>query len=50
MMQDWHFYRDVLLERIGDYAKQSPDVVPLECHNAIFRRIDLGHNQLPVNR
>ncbi|RKT98706.1 alkylhydroperoxidase [Burkholderia sp. Nafp2/4-1b] len=27
MMQDWNAYRDDLLERVGDYAKQSPDVV-----------------------
>ncbi|HKR42080.1 MAG TPA: carboxymuconolactone decarboxylase family protein [Paraburkholderia sp.] len=27
MMQDWNTYRDSLLERVGDYAKQSPDVL-----------------------
>lgn len=27
MMQDWNTYRDSLLERVGDYAQQSPDVV-----------------------
>jgi AhpD family alkylhydroperoxidase len=27
MMQDWNAYRTSLLERVGDYAKQSPDVV-----------------------
>ncbi|MGA7782812.1 MAG: carboxymuconolactone decarboxylase family protein [Paraburkholderia sp.] len=27
MMQNWNAYRDTLLERVGDYAKQSPDVV-----------------------
>ena len=27
MMQDWNAYRDSLLERVGDYAKQSPDVM-----------------------
>ncbi|RKU04281.1 alkylhydroperoxidase [Burkholderia sp. Nafp2/4-1b] len=27
MMQDWNAYRDDLLERVGDYAKQSPDVI-----------------------
>lgn len=27
MMQDWNAYRDVLLDRVGEYAKQSPDVV-----------------------
>lgn len=27
MMQDWNNYRASLLERIGDYAKQSPDVL-----------------------
>jgi AhpD family alkylhydroperoxidase len=27
MMQDWNAYRDALMERVGDYAKQSPDVV-----------------------
>ncbi|AXA66775.1 alkylhydroperoxidase [Pseudomonas oryzihabitans] len=27
MMQDWNAYRDALLARVGDYAKQSPDVV-----------------------
>ena len=27
MMQDWNAYRDSLLERVGDYAKQSPEVV-----------------------
>lgn len=27
MMQDWNNYRDSLLERVGDYAKQSPDVL-----------------------
>lgn len=27
MMQDWNSYRDSLLERVGDYAKQSPDVM-----------------------
>ncbi|WP_369992176.1 carboxymuconolactone decarboxylase family protein [Pseudomonas xanthosomatis] len=26
-MQDWNTYRDSLLERVGDYAKQSPDVM-----------------------
>ncbi len=27
MMQDWNKYRDSLLERVGDFAKKSPDVV-----------------------
>ncbi|MFS2162680.1 carboxymuconolactone decarboxylase family protein [Variovorax sp. Varisp62] len=27
MMNDWNVYRDSLLERVGDYAKQSPDVM-----------------------
>lgn len=27
MMQDWNDYRESLLERVGDYAKQSPDVM-----------------------
>lgn len=27
MMQDWNAYRDSLLDRVGDYAKQSPDVM-----------------------
>jgi len=27
MMQDWNSYRSDLLERVGDYAKQSPDVM-----------------------
>ncbi len=27
MMQDWNTYRGALLERVGDYAKLSPDVV-----------------------
>lgn len=27
MMQDWNAYRDSLLERVGDFAKQSPDVM-----------------------
>lgn len=27
MMQDWNAYRDSLLERVGDYAKESPDVM-----------------------
>jgi len=27
MMQDWNAYRDSLMERVGDYAKQSPDVM-----------------------
>ena len=27
MMQDWNSYRDALLARVGDYGKQSPDVV-----------------------
>ena len=27
MMQDWNSYRDALLNRVGDFAKQSPDVV-----------------------
>lgn len=27
MMQDWNAYRDALLGRVGEYAKQSPDVV-----------------------
>lgn len=26
-MQDWNAYRASLLERVGDYAKQSPDVM-----------------------
>ncbi|MFK4073694.1 carboxymuconolactone decarboxylase family protein [Ectopseudomonas khazarica] len=26
-MQDWNAYRESLLERVGDYAKQSPDVM-----------------------
>jgi len=24
MMQDWNAYRDALLARVGDYAKQNP--------------------------
>ncbi|KQV35472.1 carboxymuconolactone decarboxylase family protein [Massilia sp. Root335] len=27
MMHDWNTYRNALLERVGDYARQSPDVV-----------------------
>ncbi|MGF6768483.1 AhpD family alkylhydroperoxidase [Paraburkholderia sp. GAS199] len=27
MMQDWNTYRESLLERVGDYAKQTPDVM-----------------------
>jgi AhpD family alkylhydroperoxidase len=27
MMQDWNNYRDSLLQQVGDYAKQSPDVL-----------------------
>lgn len=27
MMQDWNAYRTSLLERVGDFAKQSPDVM-----------------------
>jgi AhpD family alkylhydroperoxidase len=27
MMQDWNAYRDVLLGRVGEYAKLSPDVM-----------------------
>ena len=27
MMQDWNHYRSSLLARVGDFAKQSPDVV-----------------------
>ncbi|WP_109476176.1 carboxymuconolactone decarboxylase family protein [Paraburkholderia sp. C35] len=27
MMQDWNAYRESLLERVGDYAKQTPDVM-----------------------
>lgn len=27
MMQDWNAYRDALMDRVGDYAKQSPDVM-----------------------
>ena len=27
MMQDWNSYRDSLLARVGDYGKQSPDVM-----------------------
>jgi len=27
MMNDWNAYRAALLERVGEYAKQSPDVV-----------------------
>lgn len=27
MMQDWNQYRESLLARVGDFAKQSPDVV-----------------------
>ena len=27
MMQDWNAYREDLLERVGDYAKQSPEVI-----------------------
>jgi AhpD family alkylhydroperoxidase len=26
-MQNWNDYRDSLLERVGDYAQQSPDVM-----------------------
>lgn len=26
-MQDWNTYRDVLIHRIGDFAKQTPDTV-----------------------
>lgn len=27
MMQDWNSYRHALLERVGDFAKQSPEVM-----------------------
>ncbi len=27
MMNDWNAYREALVERVGDIAKQSPDVV-----------------------
>lgn len=27
MMQDWNSYRESMLERVGDFAKQSPDVM-----------------------
>ncbi len=27
MMQDWNAYRGALLQRVGDFAKQSPDVM-----------------------
>jgi AhpD family alkylhydroperoxidase len=27
MMQDWNEYRGKLLERVGDYARQSPEVM-----------------------
>ncbi|WP_321803470.1 carboxymuconolactone decarboxylase family protein [Burkholderia sp. BCC1988] len=27
MVNDWNAYRATLMERVGDYAKQSPDVV-----------------------
>lgn len=27
MMQDWNAYRDALLNRVGDFAKLSPDVL-----------------------
>lgn len=27
MMQDWNSYRDTLMARVGDLAKQSPDVI-----------------------
>lgn len=27
MMQDWNTYRDSLMERVGDFAKQTPDVL-----------------------
>ena len=27
MMQDWNGYRTSLLQRVGDFAKQSPDVM-----------------------
>jgi AhpD family alkylhydroperoxidase len=27
MMQDWNAYRDALLGRVGEYAKQSPEIV-----------------------
>ncbi|MDR5758982.1 carboxymuconolactone decarboxylase family protein [Caballeronia sp. LZ035] len=27
MMNDWNGYRDTLLERVGDFAKQTPDVL-----------------------
>lgn len=27
MMQDWNGYRDALLARVGDFAKQTPDVM-----------------------
>lgn len=29
MMNDWNTYRDALLARIGDFAKQNPDESPL---------------------
>lgn len=28
MMQDWNAYRDSLMERVGDYAKQMTPVSP----------------------
>ena len=27
MMHDWNAFRDSLMERVGDYAQQSPDVL-----------------------
>jgi AhpD family alkylhydroperoxidase len=27
MMQDWNTYRDALMERVGDFARQTPDVL-----------------------
>lgn len=27
MMQNWNDYRESLMERVGDFAKQSPDVM-----------------------
>lgn len=27
MMQDWNAYRDALVERVGEFGKQNPDVL-----------------------
>lgn len=27
MMKDWNTYRDSLMERVGDFAKETPDVI-----------------------